>query len=97
MLSIQGKYEYNPENVISFNSNTGLITFKGRLKKDPKEIVFIKKIPNARALSEIGNMGSSVYDMYQPGKYCSFHKLMKVKKVLTSAKVGSSGIRTRNP
>ena len=76
------KYEYNPDNVIISNPNTGIVTFKGRLKTDPNEIVFIKKIPNARALSGLGDMIFSSYEKYKPGKYLYYFLLTFIKFIV---------------
>ena len=47
MLSIKDKYEYNQKDLLDWNSETSVLTFKGRVKEFPNEVVNIKIIPNA--------------------------------------------------
>jgi hypothetical protein len=47
MLSIKDKYEYNQKDLLDWNSETSVLTFKGRVKESPNEVVNIKIIPNA--------------------------------------------------
>ncbi len=54
--------------------------------KDPNEIVFIKKIPNARALSGLGDMIFSSYEKYKPGKYLQYFLLTFMKFILVRLK-----------
>ena len=45
MLPILDKYEYNPKNIKGWNSETGVLTFKGHCKTKTTETVFIKIVP----------------------------------------------------
>ena len=47
MLSIKDKYEYNQKDLLDWNPETSVLTFKGRVKASPNEVVNIKIIPNA--------------------------------------------------
>ena len=40
------KYDYNPKDILDWDSNTGVFTFKGCFKASPKETVSIKIIPD---------------------------------------------------
>ena len=45
MLTIKDRYEYNQKDLLNWNSETGIFTFKGRVKASPNEVVIIKIIP----------------------------------------------------
>ena len=47
MLSIKDKYEYNQKDLLDWNLETSVLTFKGRVKESPNEVVNITIIPNA--------------------------------------------------
>ena len=46
MLTIEDRYEYNQKDLLNWNSETGIFTFKGHMKASPNEIVIIKIIPD---------------------------------------------------
>ena len=45
-MNIEDRYEYNQKDLLNWNSETGIFTFKGHMKASPNEIVIIKIIPD---------------------------------------------------
>ena len=38
-MNIEDRYEYNQKDLLNWNSETGIFTFKGHMKASPNEIV----------------------------------------------------------
>ena len=75
------KYEYNPEDILDWESKYGILTFKGCFKAPPRETVKIKVIPDTWEKSKHASSLLAVnYKIYEI-------EVQKLQKLQRSGKI----------
>ena len=109
MLTIKDRYEYNQKDLLNWNSETGIFTYKGHMKASPNEIVIIKIIPDGlgkvyeeevqklKSLENAGIIAMIERIQIANSSYLIFSKNRRTKPDTNIGAIGSEGSRSLRP